>query len=79
MGGTTLGSKYDGATVGTKAHATEEANATKVGPADHAAVDDATAADADDGTADTDAPWDATHDDDHAAAAGKQDGSKTAV
>ena len=50
-----------------------------MGPAGHAAVDDAIAADADDGTAATDAAGDATHDDAHAAAAGKHDGIPTTV
>ena len=48
-----------------------------MGPAGRAAADDATAADANDGTAATNASGDATNDDAHAA--GKHDGSPTAV
>ena len=48
-----------------------------MGPVGRAAADDATAADANDGTAATNAAGDATHDDAHAA--GKHDGTPTTV
>ena len=50
-----------------------------MGPAGHATADDATAADEDDGTAATYDVEDTTHDDTHAAAAGKHDGIPTTV
>ena len=50
-----------------------------MGLAGHAAADDVTAADADDGAAATDAAGDATHDDAQATAAGKHDGIIAAV
>ena len=78
-GATTLGGERDGATAVTAADAADTTNATVVGPARHAAADDATAADADDGIAATDAAGDATHDDAHAAAAGKHDGIPATV
>ena len=50
-----------------------------MGPVGYAVADDATAADVDDATAATDAAGDATHDDAHAAAAGKHDGIPATV
>ena len=61
------------------ADAIDAANATAVGPAGHAAADDATAADANDGATATDVAGDATRDNAHAEAAGEHDGSTAAV
>ena len=73
----TLGGECDGTTGGTSTYTTDTANATVVEPTGRAAADDATPADANDGTSATNAAGDVTNDDAHAT--GTHDGTPKAV